>query len=168
MGREFNMVKAPLVVLNCWRVEDIRFAFDSSFVTHSPEPSSDLTSDPAAKPFSDIRTELKVLAGLVRDNPGCPLAVFGRSDPVGPRVDPGDDNKALSGRRATAAYALLFANQELSKAVSLRLPENTSMSNLISSYPQKLYPQERALGSGSFHTALTVCGSALGNIIRGR
>jgi|ERR1022692_4062966 hypothetical protein len=66
-GGESNMVKIPPVAINCWRVDDIRFAFDSSFVTYSPQPSSDPTSDPGAKPFSgndDIRTELEAIAAL--------------------------------------------------------------------------------------------------------
>jgi hypothetical protein len=174
-GSEFNTVVLPLIPTNCWRVEDVRFAFDSSFVTYSPDPSSDPTSDPLAKPFSDkddIRRELTVLAGLVHDNPGCPLGVFGHADPEGPPVNPDDYNKALSGRRATAVYALLIANQELAKAVSLwqrvataenwganqrqkmqdatGLPDGTSMNDLITSYLQKLCPQELSLGSKDF------------------
>jgi len=124
---ELNTLRVPLVPILCWKVEDIRFAFDSSFVTGNPDNSpdqltnpSDPTSDPTARPFSkekgDIRDELQMLAeqiSILREkygtNPGCPLSVFGHADPVGPAVNPDGYNKALSDRRATAIYALLIS-----------------------------------------------------------
>jgi len=97
---EFNTVRAGLVAVACWRVDDIRFEFDSSFVTPG------------------IETELEHLMQLVKDHPptsktdgkpGFPLSVFGHADPVG-----NDDyNKQLSGRRATAIYALLTRDTNL-------------------------------------------------------
>jgi hypothetical protein len=125
-----NLARLPLYAVACWKVEDIRFAFDSSFVTFNPLSPSDPTSDPTAKPYSynDIRDELRSLASVIKDNPGCPLSVFGHADPSyegnfelgSPTQNPGDDyNKALSDRRATAVYALLIANQELNTSVSL-------------------------------------------------
>lgn len=97
---EFNRVRAALVPIGCWRVEDIRFEFDSSFITPG------------------IKTELKHLAELVKEHPptskshgkpGCPMSVFGHADPTG------DDeyNKQLSGRRAEAIYALLTRRTEI-------------------------------------------------------
>jgi hypothetical protein len=130
-GSELDTVRIPLIVINCWRIEDIRFAFDSSFVTYSPEPSSDPTSDPVAKPFSDqddIRKELNAIADLVHDNQECPLSVFGHADPsyegnfeLGSATqDPGDEyNKALSGRRATTIYALLISGTQQKTAADL-------------------------------------------------
>jgi len=91
---EFNTVRAGLVPVACWRVEDIRFEFDSSFVTPG------------------IEAELEHLALLVKEHPptpksggkpGFPLSVFGHADPV----SNDDYNKQLSGRRATAIHALL-------------------------------------------------------------
>jgi hypothetical protein len=99
-GSEHNTIRAAIIPVACWRVEDLRFEFDSSFVT--PE----------------IKTELAELAKLVKDHPpssksngkpGCPLSVFGHADPVG-----NDDyNKQLSGRRATAIYAMLTRDTNL-------------------------------------------------------
>ncbi len=93
-GSEHNTVRAGIIPVACWRVEDLRFEFDSSFVSPG------------------IKAELDNLAKLVKDHPpssksqgkpGCPLSVFGHADPVG-----NDDyNKQLSGRRATAIYGLL-------------------------------------------------------------
>jgi hypothetical protein len=104
---ELNTARLRLIPVACWRVDDIRFAFDSSFVT------------------PDIKTELQMLAAL-RQEHGRPapggsrveypaLSVFGHADPVGPD----DYNKALSGRRATTIYALLIANSDLAKAMHL-------------------------------------------------
>jgi hypothetical protein len=168
-GSEANTIQIPPVAILCWKVEDIRFAFDSSFVTFNPDPLTnpgDPTSDPNAKPFTkgDIRDELVLLASQLKQNPGCPLAVFGHADPVGPAVDPDGYNKALSGRRATAIYALLISGTQAGKAVSLwqgiasqenwgtnqaqimqqatGLPNGTPVSGLIASYVPKLVPPE--------------------------
>ena len=97
---QHNTIKAGIIPIACWRVEDIRFEFDSSVVR--PE----------------IEAELTHLAELLREhpppsrtqpNPGSPLSVFGHADPVGDD----DYNKALSGRRATAIYALLTRRADL-------------------------------------------------------
>lgn len=170
-GSEANNIRSWPKPLVCWKVEDVRFAFDSSFVTYNTDPltnPSDPTSDPLAKPFTnnDIRDELKLLASQIQLNPGCPLAVFGHADPVGPAVDPDGYNKALSGRRATSIYALLISATQPAKAVSLwqtiatnpnehwgtsqsqvmqaatGLPAGTSMNDLITSYIPKLVPPE--------------------------
>ena len=103
-GSEFNTIKAGIIPLACWRLEDLRFEFDSSII----------------KP--EIKTELESLAQLVEQHPplskaeklqppqlGCPLSVFGHADPTG-----NDDyNKQLSGRRAKAIYALITRRTEL-------------------------------------------------------
>src|SRR5258706_12781115 len=99
-GSEHNTIRVGIIPVACWRLEDVRFAFDSSFVVPG------------------IAAELKNLALLVRDHPpasksngkpGFPLSVFGHADPVG-----NDDyNKQLSGRRATAIYALLTRDTNL-------------------------------------------------------
>jgi hypothetical protein len=168
-GTESNRIRdAPYPVL-CWKVEDIRFDFDSSFVAPGTDPDtnpSDPTSDPISKPYTQggIQQELKELAAQLQKHPGCPLSVFGHADPVGPAVDPDGYNKALSGRRATAIYALLISGTQASKAAGLwqtiagqenwgqsqtqamqqatGLPDGTSMSALISSYLPKLLPPE--------------------------
>jgi hypothetical protein len=88
---EFNTIRPPLLPIACWRLEDMRFDFDSSFVT----PES--------------RAELTALAALWRRCNGPPASVFGHADPVGDD----DYNKTLSGRRATAVYALLARRVDL-------------------------------------------------------
>src|SRR5262245_25025181 len=90
-GNEHNTVIAGLIPIACWRVDDFRFEFDSSIV----------------KP--EIAREIKLLAQLVKEHPDCPLSIFGHADPVG-----NDDyNKALSGRRAMAIYAMLIRETDL-------------------------------------------------------
>ena len=82
---ELNTFRPGLFPIACWRLDDVRFDFDSSFV----RPEATL--------------EIKLLAALIRQHPGAPLSVFGHADPVG-----NDDyNKTLSGRRASAVYAVL-------------------------------------------------------------
>jgi hypothetical protein len=98
---EFNTVHLRLIPIACWRVDDVRFRFDSSF------PLFDSSSD--ANNPNDIRAEFKALSDLVKAHPGSPLSVFGHADPVG-----NDDyNKTLSGRRATAIYAILIRDTSL-------------------------------------------------------
>jgi hypothetical protein len=72
---EINTVRLRLIPVACWRVDDIRFAFDSSFV------------------LSDVTTELRLLISLreshkrvdqtTQDTQYPPLSVFGHADPVG-------------------------------------------------------------------------------------
>ncbi|MBI1926570.1 peptidoglycan-binding protein [Candidatus Poribacteria bacterium] len=101
---EFNTIKAALLPIACWRVDDIRFEFDSSFV----------------KP--DISAEMTLLAKLVREHPGAPASVFGHADPVG-----NDDyNKKLSGRRAAAIYGMLTRNTEIWEDIYSQSGEFTS------------------------------------------
>ena len=158
---QFNTAHLRLIPIACWRVDDIRFDFDSSFVV------ADSSTDPANDP-DDIRAELSHLAELIKDHPGSPLSVFGHADPTG-----NDSyNKALSGRRATAVYALLIFNTDPGTAVSLwqqisatehwganqqqtmqaltGLPEGTPSSSLLRSYMQQLCPPELQLGKKDF------------------
>src|SRR5450755_3812307 len=80
-----NTIRAFLIPVGCWRVDDVRFAFDSSLV------------------HPDVKTEMALLATLRANHPEAPLSLFGHADPSGED----DYNKTLSGRRATAIYALL-------------------------------------------------------------
>lgn len=97
-----NAARLPLAAVACWRVDDIRFLFDSSFV------------------LASLREEMRLLAELIGAhsdtdpaNPQVtrvpPLSIFGHADPVG------DDeyNKALSGRRAAAIYGLVTRRAEV-------------------------------------------------------
>ena len=67
-----QQIDLPPPVVACFRVDDIRFAFDSSFVTSNPGDDK-----------NDIRAELRLLAQLLKDNTQCPLSVYGHADPVG-------------------------------------------------------------------------------------
>jgi peptidoglycan hydrolase-like protein with peptidoglycan-binding domain len=86
-----NTVRAFLVPVGCWRIDDVRFEFDSSAVLPG-----------AVK-------EMKLLQGLVKEHPGAPLSLFGHADPVGDD----DYNKRLSGRRAMAIYAMLIRDTDM-------------------------------------------------------
>lgn len=157
---ELNTAALRLIPIACWRVDDIRFAFDSSFVT------------------SDVATELNMLASLREANKQTdatsqktnypPLSVFGHADPIG--TD--DYNKGLSGRRATVVYALLISKSDSATAVQLwqevaqqenwgakqrqamqdftSLPAGTSDSELFKAYMQKLYPADLNLTKKDF------------------
>lgn len=88
---EHNTIREPLTPIAGWELADVHFAFDSSVLL--PSMTADLAS----------------FIVLVRANPGCPVAIFGHADPTG------EDgyNKLLSGRRATALYALLTRRVDL-------------------------------------------------------
>ena len=100
-GNEFNTARLRLIPLACWRVDDIRFDFDSSFV------------------LPDIQDEMLLLANLIKDHtrkdPATkstqppPISIFGHADPVGRD----DYNKFLSGRRAAAVYGMLTRRDEI-------------------------------------------------------
>lgn len=103
---EQNLVTAGLIPVGCWRVDDLRFDFDSSFVL------------PA------IAEEIQTLAALrdlhkrpvvPRTSPTMPefifppMSIFGHADPVGNDAY----NKLLAGRRAAAIYGLLTRRTEV-------------------------------------------------------
>jgi len=82
---DHNTVRMALFPVACWRMDDLRFAFDSSF------------------PNAGAAKEMRELKSLVEAYPGAPISIFGHADPVG--AD--DYNKKLSGRRAMAVFGLL-------------------------------------------------------------
>lgn len=88
--QEFNTIRSTLAPFACWRVEDFRFAFDSSFI----EPGA--------------REDFALLAELLAQHPGALCSIFGHADPVGSD----DYNKTLSGRRARSVYAVLTRNTD--------------------------------------------------------
>ncbi len=94
-NNDHNTVRAALIPLACWRVEDIRFDFDSSFLL--PEVREEIPT------LRDLREQHK----LGDFYP--PLAMFGHADPIG------DDtyNKQLSGRRAVSVYGLMTRRADL-------------------------------------------------------
>jgi hypothetical protein len=102
---QFNTVQFPAIPIACFFIDDVRFAFDSSFVDADCSGGSDRPED--------IRVEFAALANLVQAHPECPLSLFGHADPVGTDVY----NKALSERRARAIYALLIFQSEPDTAV---------------------------------------------------
>jgi hypothetical protein len=95
-AKQSNLINLPLIPIACWKLEDIRFDFGSSF----PRPN--------------MVEELKHLAALIDVHRGAPLSVFGHADPTG------DDafNKQLSGRRAAVIYGLLIRKLAIWKDVA--------------------------------------------------
>jgi hypothetical protein len=85
-----NRVRAGLVTVAFVRLEDIHFAFGSSFL---------LPFDFDAGPIKRLR----------KRHEGAQMAVFGHADPVGTKAF----NKVLSGRRALCVYALLVRRVDL-------------------------------------------------------
>jgi outer membrane protein OmpA-like peptidoglycan-associated protein len=100
-GNEFNLLRRELIPLACWRADDMRFEFESSFVR--PELALDIG---ALQDLIDRHTRTGN-PGQRTDKP--PLSIFGHADPTG--TD--EFNKALSGRRAQAIYALLTRRVDL-------------------------------------------------------
>jgi hypothetical protein len=97
-GDEFNTIQSAVFPIACFKVENIRFDFDSSVV----------------KP--ELRNEMPVLAQLLAEHTEPeprrrppPVSLFGHADPVGND----ESNKKLSGRRAAAIYGLLTRRTEI-------------------------------------------------------
>jgi outer membrane protein OmpA-like peptidoglycan-associated protein len=87
---EFNTLRASIKPFACWKIDDVRFAVDSSVVA------------------PDVKEDLASLHALIRKTTtpqgAAPLlSIFGHADPTG--AD--SYNKTLSGRRARSIYALL-------------------------------------------------------------
>ena len=155
-GSEFNTARLPLAPVACFRVDDIRFAFNSSFIAAETDEKN------------DVRSELKLLAELLAELPGSPLSVFGHADPVGDDVP----NKILSGRRARIIYALIISNKEPDLALKMwqdvaaeekwgasqrqnmetttGLPKGTSDKDLIKAYLKALSPPDLQVGKTDF------------------
>ena len=77
-GNGVNTLRFALLPIACWKLEDLRFDFDSSFI----------------KP--DGADEFAALLELRKQHPGSPLALFGHADPTGKD----DYNKTQIGRAA--------------------------------------------------------------------
>ena len=92
---EFNAIRFAHVPFACWSLGDIRFEFESSFVKPEVAKETPLLA----------RLLQKHAKGGVRPAP----CIFGHADPVGDD----DFNKELSGRRASAVYALLTRDAEI-------------------------------------------------------
>src|SRR5258708_34798111 len=84
-GKEKNTFRVPLIPIACWRLDDVRFEFDSSIVA------------------TETRKEFQDLFELRSEFADSPMSIFGHADPTGDEVY----NKQLSGRRAMAIYAVL-------------------------------------------------------------
>ena len=80
---ELNTARLRLIPVACWRVEDVRFPFGSSFV------------------LPGLKDEMRLLAALIQeharvsgvDSEPPPLTIFGHADPV----NNDEFNKLLSG-----------------------------------------------------------------------
>ena len=106
-SNEFNTARLRLIPIACFRIDDVRFRFDSSF------------------PLPQIQGEIQAFASLRKQDPkimGAPISIFGHADPSfqgnfepgSSTAQSGDDyNKTLSGRRAIAIYAMLVRDASL-------------------------------------------------------
>src|SRR5262245_37967993 len=92
---EFNTLGERLVPKGCFKVEDLLFEFDSSFIR--PEIKAHLPK------LVQLRNQHK------EGDAFPPLTIFGHADPVGKD----EYNKKLSGRRAIAFYAMLVRDTDL-------------------------------------------------------
>jgi outer membrane protein OmpA-like peptidoglycan-associated protein len=99
-GEQFNTMRASIVPLACWRLHDVRFAFDSSLV--APEAKAEM------KQLIDL-IDAHAIEDPATGNAIKPVtSIFGHADPIG-----NDDfNKRLSGRRAIAVYAMLVRDTD--------------------------------------------------------
>ena len=61
-ANQFNTIRAAILPFACWRCDDIRFDFDSSFVR------------------PDIADDLQSLAVLRAKHPGATISIFGHAD----------------------------------------------------------------------------------------
>lgn len=95
----FNTLGERLPMRACFRMEDIRFEFDSSFIRPDAAQEMPLLADL-------IEKYTLTLAGRILRPP---LSIFGHADPVGRD----DYNKKLSGRRAAAVYAMLVRDADM-------------------------------------------------------
>jgi hypothetical protein len=84
-GKGRNTIRMELIPIACWKLDDVRFAFGSSFVLPS------------------VKKEFADLDALRKKHPNSPLSVFGHADPTGDEAF----NKLLSGNRAESIYAVL-------------------------------------------------------------
>src|ERR1700720_4572401 len=65
-SEEFNTARLRLIPIACFRVDDVRFKSDSSFV------------------LPEIQTEMKAFANLRKNDArlnGAPISIFGHADP---------------------------------------------------------------------------------------
>jgi peptidoglycan hydrolase-like protein with peptidoglycan-binding domain len=99
-GAEKNTTRLRLVAIACWRMDDIRFDFDSSFVLPDAADEMALLSE-----LVKVHTHEDALKN--RTPP--PISIFGHADPVGSD----EYNKFLSGRRAAAVYGMLTRRHEV-------------------------------------------------------
>ncbi len=100
-GNEFNTLGERLVPKACFKVEDLLFDFGLSFIR--PEMKDHLPK------LAQLRDDNKVQDPATGSDIFPPLSIFGHADPEGDD----DLNKVLSGRRATAFYAMLVRDVDL-------------------------------------------------------
>jgi len=90
-SKAFNTIRPGYLTIACWRLDDARFGFDSSFIE------------------AEASEEFATLTALVQAHPDSPLSVFGHADLTGSD----EYNKTLSGRRAESVYAVLTRSVDM-------------------------------------------------------
>lgn len=131
---ERNAYRAQLIPVACWRVDNVRFEFDSSFV----------------KP--EIAAELSLLAAKRKAHPKAPISIFGHADPVGKD----DYNKKLSGRRAIAIYAILTRKTDLWETLYKDEDDHWGLKSIQIMLTALGYDPGPATGYGSAKTSAAV------------
>ncbi len=105
-ANERNLITTGIIPVACWRVDDVRFEFDSSFVR--PQLAKEV------KHLAELREQHKMeIKPAIGSQPAVavfpPMSIFGHADPTG-----NDDyNKQLSGRRSIAIYGMLIRDTKL-------------------------------------------------------
>lgn len=98
---EINTLRTFLIPKGCWKIEDTLFDFGSSFIR--PEVRHAMQS------LFRLREEHAAVDPVSGQSKSPLLSIFGHADPVGED----EYNKFLSGRRASALYAMLTRRADI-------------------------------------------------------
>jgi peptidoglycan hydrolase-like protein with peptidoglycan-binding domain len=99
---QFNTIQSAIFPIACFKLEDVRFDFDSSVLT--PDTAREM---PLLKKLIDAHTVSSSSAGEAAKRPR--VSIFGHTDPEGSD----DYNKILGGRRAAVLYGMLTRRTEV-------------------------------------------------------
>ena len=101
-----NLIAVVLTPIACWRADDLRFEYNSSFIYPDLSDEIDKLFQLREQHKIEVETQNSVAPQTALYPP---LSIFGHTDPVGQD----GYNKSLSGRRAMALYALLVRDTEM-------------------------------------------------------
>jgi hypothetical protein len=104
-----NTLRLKLLPVACWRVDDHRFAFDSSFLLPTGAREFALLAEKRPPGPAVSGQPEQGDPEPMEDPNGLRLTVFGHADPTGKE----EYNQALAGRRAKAVYAVLVRDTKM-------------------------------------------------------